>query len=163
MKFLICTDPKKIKNHEIYSLGNYYYCHDEEVNLYRGMGCDILWQGYTIEQPIEELLNDWWALKRANGNFFAVRIMPHKIDYALDYFNNHKIFSAHKYGFEMSNHLPWMTKNEHDDIVRTLYSMNHLYVESSHRTNALHSLNTYILCYPHTIISLTQRRHTTLS
>lgn len=118
MKFLICTDPKKIKNHEIYSLGNYYYCHDEEVNLYRGMGCDILWQGYTIEQPIEELLDDWWALKRANGNFFAVRIMPHKIDYALDYFNNHKIFSSHKYGFEMSNHLPWMTKNEYDDIVR---------------------------------------------
>jgi len=118
MKFFVCDDPKKIKNHEVRNIGNrYYYCHDDEINVYRGIGYDILWQGYTIEQPIEELLSDWWALKRANGNFVAVRITPQKVDYALDYFNNHKIFLSQKYGFEMSNHLPWMTIKS-DDVCR---------------------------------------------
>ena len=90
MKFFLCTNPKKIKNHEVKNFGKYYYCHDDEVNVHSGTGYVLLWQGYTIEQPIETLLDDWWSLQNANGNFFAVRILPHKIDYALDYFNNHK-------------------------------------------------------------------------
>lgn len=120
MKFFVCTNPKKIKNHEVKNFGKYYYCHDDEVNVHSGTGYVLLWQGYTIEQPIETLLDDWWSLQNANGNFFAVRILPHKIDYALDYFNNHKIFTSQIYGFELSNHLPWMTIQESDIVQKSL-------------------------------------------
>ena len=117
MKFLVCQDPQKIKHHEVYQYHNYYYCHDDEVNVHTGADFVLLWQGYTIEQPIEELLNDWHAFKYANGNFFAVRITAASVDFALDYFNSHKLFQSDKYGFEMSNHLPWMTIRE-EDITR---------------------------------------------
>ena len=120
MKFFVCDDPHKITNHEVHSYGKWYFCFDNNVTCYEGNGFIILYSGYGITRPLEELVNYWEEFKVANGNFFAVRMTKDSIDYAIDYFNNHKLFSADKYGYELTNHLPYMTINEEDVIRNTL-------------------------------------------
>ena len=108
--------------------------HYEGVEIYDGGDHLVIYQGYTIEQPIEELAPNFEKFRDANGNFFAVKVTPDTVEVQLDYFNNHKIFYAEKYGQEWTNHLPWMIFNKNDIVRDSLYDEHKLREFTNHKT-----------------------------
>lgn len=121
MKFFICDDPKKFTKTEFTSFGKWHFCYDDKVSVqyyrvYEGEDFIVLYSGYLIEGDIEEVAANF-SFHDANGNFFAVKLTKTDYEISLDYFNNHKVFTADKYGIEITNHLPYMTIQE-DDVVK---------------------------------------------
>jgi hypothetical protein len=117
MKFFICDDGNKFTKKTLCdTYGKWVFFHDDKVSVYKGKDFIVLYSGYLIEGDIEEVASDF-SFHEANGNFFAVKLTKTDYEIALDYFNNHKVFTADKYGIEITNHLPYMTIKE-EDIVR---------------------------------------------
>lgn len=124
MKFFICDDPEKFTKTEFTSFGKWYFCYDDKVSVYEGEDFIVLYSGYLIEGDIEEVAANY-SFHDANGNFFAVKLTKTDYEISLDYFNNHKVFTADKYGIEITNHLPYMTIREEDVVRKYLsYDMN---------------------------------------
>lgn len=117
MKFFICDDGNKFTKKTLCdTYGKWVFFHDDKVSVYKGKDFIVLYSGYLIEGDIEEVASDF-SFHEANGNFFAVKLTKTDYEISLDYFNNHKVFTADKYGIEITNHLPYMTIKE-EDIVR---------------------------------------------
>jgi len=116
MKFFICDDHKKFTKTEFVSFGRWHFYYDDKVSVYKGKDFIVLYSGYLIEGDIEEVASNF-SFHDANGNFFAVKLTKTDYEISVDYFNNHKIFTADKYGIEITNHLPYMTIKE-EDVVR---------------------------------------------
>tara|TARA_A200000113_G_scaffold213128_1_gene215268 strand:+ start:840 stop:2240 length:1401 start_codon:yes stop_codon:yes gene_type:complete len=117
MKFFICKDSKKFTMQKYDTFGEWCFYRDDEVKLYKGQDYIVLYTGYLIEGDIEEACARW-SFDNENGNFFAIKLTRDRFYIALDYFQNHKIFVARKYGTEISNHVPFMTCNP-DDVNKT--------------------------------------------
>lgn len=115
MRFFICDDHKKFTKTEFVSFGRWHFYYDDKVSVYKGKDFIVLYSGYLIEGDIEEVASNF-SFHDANGNFFAVKLTKTDYEISVDYFNNHKIFTADKYGIEITNHLPYMTINE-DDVI----------------------------------------------
>ena len=119
MRFFICKDPIKFTKHNCEQYGDWYYYSDPEVEVWQGPDYRVLFAGYLIEGDVSEHCKAW-SFDTANGNFFAIKLTPTDYDIALDYFQQHKIFIAHKYGTEITNWLPYMTIKESDLFKRNL-------------------------------------------
>jgi len=115
MKFFICEDNNKFFQppFSVKSYGKWHFFHDDKVKLYEGNGYIVLYCGYLIEGDIEGAC-ERWSFDDENGNFFAIKLTESEFDISVDYFQNHKIFTASKYGQEISNYLPYMTIKEGD-------------------------------------------------
>jgi hypothetical protein len=116
MRFFICKDYTKFKKHNYTQYGQWCYYHDELVNVWEGSDYIVIYSGYLIEGDIEEAC-ERWSFDMENGNFFAIKLTKDNFEISVDYFQNHKIFTADKYGIEISNYLNWMTINK-EDVVR---------------------------------------------
>jgi hypothetical protein len=117
MKFFICDDGNKFTKKTLCdTYGKWVFFHDDKVSVYKGKDFIVLYSGYLIEGDIEEVASDF-SFHEANGNFFAVKLTKTDYEISIDYFQNHKIFTADKYGIEITNYLPYMTIKE-EDIVR---------------------------------------------
>ena len=114
MRFFICKDNTKFKKHNYTQYGQWSYYHDELVNVWEGSDYIVIYSGYLIEGDIEDAC-ERWSFDVENGNFFAIKLTKDKFEISVDYFQNHKIFLARKYGTEISNYLPFMTCSK-DDI-----------------------------------------------
>ena len=117
MRFFICKDPKKFKKHEHTQYGQWCYYHDELVNVWKGPDYIVIYSGYLIEGDIEDACKRW-SFDNENGNFFAIKLTKDDFEISVDYFQNHKIFLARKYGTEISNYVPYMTCHK-SDITKT--------------------------------------------
>jgi len=114
MKFFICDKLEKFTKKEYNCFGKWYFYYDDKVSLYEGSDFIVLYCGYLIEGDIEEVAANF-SFHDANGNFFAVKLTKTDYEISLDYFQNHKIFVADKYGIEITNYMPFMAC-EKDDI-----------------------------------------------
>lgn len=113
MRFFVCKDKTKFTLQKYDTYGEWCYYHDDEVKLYKGQDYIVLYTGYLIEGDIEEACARW-SFDEENGNFFAIKLTKDKFEISVDYFQNHKIFVARKYGTEISNYVPFMTCHERD-------------------------------------------------
>ena len=124
-----------------------YYC-DDKVQTYQGHDYLVLYCGYLIEGHLEDACRNL-SFNEENGNFFAVKLTPDG-DYQifLDYFNNHKVFYADKYGIEISNWLPFMSCKQ-SDIVRKDLGYDYLAHELTPEENTTYfgHINSYIPPY----------------
>jgi len=119
VRFFICKDPSKFIKHSYKQYGEWCYYHDDKVSVWE---CDeymVLYSGYLIEGDIEDAC-ERWSFDDENGNFFAIKLTKRHYDISIDYFQQHKIFVAHKYGIEISNHIPFMTCNKSDVVSKYL-------------------------------------------
>ena len=119
MRFFICKDHTKFRKHEYEQYGDWYYYTDSEVQVLDYPDYRVLFAGYLITGDVSEHGKSW-SFSEANGNFFAIKLRAHDYEICLDYFQQHKIFVAHKYGTEISNWLPFMTISESDLVRRNL-------------------------------------------
>ncbi len=119
MRFFIATDPGKFQKHDCEQYGDWYFWSDSEVMIWQGPDYMVLYAGYLIEGDITQAC-ETWSFDTANGNFFAIKLTPTDSDIVLDYFQQHKIFVAHKYGTEITNWLPYMTIHPSDQVRRCL-------------------------------------------
>ena len=108
MRFFICKDSAKFTKHDYEQYGDWYYYCDSEVTVWQGPDYIVLYAGYFIQGDMSEACQTW-SFKGQNGNFFAVKLTPTHYEIVIDYFQQHKIFVAHKYGTEITNWLPLMT------------------------------------------------------
>ena len=117
MRFFLCKDKSKFtKSLSIEQYGDWYFIRDN-INVWEGPDYLVLYCGYLIEGDIIEACKNF-SFNDENGNFFAIKLTKDTYEISLDYFQNHKIFVADKYGIEISNYIPYMTINK-EDIVRT--------------------------------------------
>ena len=117
MKFFICKDKFKFtKKQTIESYGEWSFIRDTKVKMWVGPDHIVLYCGYLIEGDINEACKNF-SFNDENGNFFAVKLTKTDYEISLDYFQNHKLFVADKYGIEITNYLPYMTINL-TDVVR---------------------------------------------
>jgi hypothetical protein len=125
MKFFICDDEYKFKKtRPTGHFGKWHYSFDNEVECYIGDDFVVLYCGYLIEGDIEETARDF-SFHEANGNFFAVKLTSNNYEISVDYFNNHKVFVAEKYGIEITNHLQYMTIQQEDWALKQIsYDLN---------------------------------------
>ena len=121
MKFFICDKSEKFTKTEYNSFGKWHFYHDDKVSLYEGSDFIVLYCGYLIEGDIEEVVANF-SFHQQNGNFFAVKLTKHDYEISIDYFQNHKIFVAEKYGIEITNHMPFMSC-EKSDVGLTRYPL----------------------------------------
>tara|TARA_Y100000389_G_scaffold710_2_gene756 strand:+ start:623 stop:2059 length:1437 start_codon:yes stop_codon:yes gene_type:complete len=120
MRFFLCNDKSKFtKSQNIKQYGDWYFIHEDDVKVYEDNNHLVLYCGYLIEGDIIEACKNF-SFDDENGNFFAIKLTKDTYEISLDYFQNHKIFVADKYGIEISNYIPYMTIN-HEDVVRTEY------------------------------------------
>ena len=119
MKFFICDKSEKFTKTEYNSFGKWHFYHDDKVSLYEGSDFIVLYCGYLIEGDIEEVAANF-SFREQNGNFFAVKLTEDDYEISVDYFQNHKIFVAEKYGIEITNYMPFM-RCERNDVVSTKY------------------------------------------
>ena len=118
MRFFLCRDRSKfIKSQDIKQYGDWYFIHEDDVKVYEDNDHLVLYCGYLIEGDIIEACKNF-SFDNENGNFFAIKLTKDTHKISLDYFQNHKIFVADKYGIEISNYLPYMTIKE-EDITNT--------------------------------------------
>ena len=116
MRFFICDDSSKFTKKTLCNTyGRWKFFHDDKVSVYEGEDFVVLYSGYLIEGDIEEVAANF-SFHDANGNFFAVKLTKTDYEISVDYFNNHKVFTADKYGIEITNHLPYMTIREEDVV-----------------------------------------------
>ena len=87
MKFFI-SKTKKLKN----KFGDWYFWHDEKVKIQKNSDYVILYHGYTINDAIENCLNNFDHLQQQDGNFFAVKITQSNLEAITDTFCQNKIF-----------------------------------------------------------------------
>lgn len=87
MKFFI-SKTKKLKN----KFGDWYFWHDEKVKIKHNVDSLILYHGYTINDLIENYLDNLDHLQEQDGNFFAVKITQNKLEAITDTFCQNKIF-----------------------------------------------------------------------
>jgi hypothetical protein len=117
MKFFICKDKSKFtKKQTVESYGEWSFIRDTKVKMWVGPDHMVLYCGYLIEGDINEACKNF-SFNDENGNFFAVKLTKTDYEISLDYFQNHKLFVAGKYGIEITNYLPYMTINL-TDVVR---------------------------------------------
>lgn len=119
MRFFICKDPAKFTKHDYEQFGDWYFYYDDYVRVWQGPDYVVLFAGYLIEGDIAEACQSW-NFTEQNGNFFAIKLTLSDYEIVLDYFQQHKIFVAHKYGTEISNWLPYMTINQSDRNILNL-------------------------------------------
>lgn len=119
MRFFICKDHTKFTKHSCERYGDWYYYCDSDVTVWSGPDYIVLFAGYLIEGDVSEACKNW-SFTQENGNFFAIKLTPTDSDIVIDYFQQHKIFIAHKYGTEISNWLPYMTITQSDLVRRNL-------------------------------------------
>ena len=118
MRFFICKDKSKFtKDWNIENFGDWYFIRENDVELFEGENFIVLYSGYLIDDDIHEVCKNF-SFKKANGNFFAVKLTKDNYELALDYFQNHKLFIGNKHGIEITNYLSYMTIKK-EDIVRT--------------------------------------------
>lgn len=148
MKFFVCKDSTKFGFHEYQQYGQWMWYGDDQVKSYQGHDYLVLYCGYLIEGNIDDAARKL-SFHEENGNFFAVKLTPEG-DYEifLDYFNNHKVFYADKYGIEISNWLPFMSCNQ-SDIVREDLGYDYLARELTPEENTTYfnHINSYIPPY----------------
>jgi len=117
MRFFICKDKSKFtKDWNVKQYGEWYFMHESDVEIYEAEDFIVLYCGYLIESDMQEVCKNF-SFKEANGNFFAVKLTKDNYELALDYFQNHKLFTGDKHGIEITNYIPYMTIKE-EDIVR---------------------------------------------
>ena len=148
MKFFICKDDSKFGIHDYEQYGEWYWYSDDQVKVYENTNYIILYCGYLIEGDMFEACRNL-SFNEENGNFFAVKLTPDgEYEIFLDYFNNHKVFWAEKYGIEISNWLPFMTCNQ-SDIVRDALNYDYLAREltSEENTTFFGHINSYVPPY----------------
>lgn len=119
MRFFICKDPAKFIKHDYEQFGDWYFYHDDYVRVWQGPDYVVLFAGYLIEGDVSEACQSW-SFKLGNGNFFAIKLTLSDYEIVLDYFQQHKIFVAHKYGTEITNWLPLMTIHATDVVRKNL-------------------------------------------
>ena len=118
MKFLLCKDKNKFtKRQTIESYGEWSFIRDTKIKMWVGPDHMVLYCGYLIEGDINEVCKNF-SFNDKNGNFFAIKLTKNDYEISVDYFQNHKIFVANKYGIEISNHIPYMTIKQ-EDVSRT--------------------------------------------
>jgi hypothetical protein len=150
MRFFVCKDKTKFVKHNWETYGQWCYYHDDEVKLYRGKDYIVLYTGYLIEGDIEEACARW-SFDVENGNFFAIKLTREKFEISVDYFQNHKIFVARKYGTEISNYVPFMTCSR-EDINKTYLEYGQRDLQSrefteEENTTFFEHINSYIPSY----------------
>ena len=101
--------------HNYDQYGDWYFYTDSDVTVWQGPDYVVLFAGYLIHGDISEACGTW-SFRRENGNFFAIKLTLTDYDIVLDYFQQHKIFVAHKYGTEITNWMPLMTIQESDRV-----------------------------------------------
>lgn len=117
MKFFICKDKSKFtKDWNVEQYGEWYFIREDNVEMYEGKDFIVLYCGYLIEGDMRHVCKNF-SFKKANGNFFAIKLTKDNYELALDYFQNHKLFVGDKHGIEITNYMPYMTIKE-EDIVR---------------------------------------------
>ena len=149
MKFFICDDPKKFTKTEFTSFGRWHFCYDDKVSVYKGEDFIVLYSGYLIEGDIEEVAANY-SFHDANGNFFAVKLTKTDYEISLDYFNNHKVFTADKYGIEITNHLPYMTIHKEDvteDTSRLMYCPYRREISPNQQTTFFNHIKSFLPDY----------------
>ena len=119
MRFFICKQRSKFTKKEPIRYGEWWIWADDDVTLYKGKDYIVLYSGYLIEGSMEDAC-ERWSFDDENGNFFAIKLTKRHYDISIDYFQQHKIFVAHKYGIEISNHIPFMTCNKSDVVSKYL-------------------------------------------
>jgi len=114
MKFLVSTTQSKLANKH----GQWYWEADSGCRTMIKSDQVIIYGGYTIQQPIEELLNtDPHLVKNKDGAFFVVILTPTGATVYVDYFSQEKIVYKYSNGVEITNR-PWLLTLSREDIDR---------------------------------------------
>ncbi len=101
--------------------GKWHYTHDNGIKSWSDQEKVVLWFGYTIEKPIEEIIEkDIQQLKEANGKFCVVILYKENMQVCLDYFAQTKVYYHTRDGLTVTNHLASLPLSKSDIMTSSI-------------------------------------------
>lgn len=114
MKFLVSTTQSRLRN----QFGQWYWQADSRCKTMSRGGQLIIYSGYTISAPIEELLEkDPHLVQAEDGAFFVVILTRDTATAYVDFFTHEKLLFSTRHGIEITNR-PWLLTLNGEDIDR---------------------------------------------
>ena len=99
MKFFISNKKKLTNKH-----GQWYWWADKKCNVTQNEEHLVIYSGYVIEEPIDEIVfRDPHLLENSNGTFWAVILTKTSVKVIVDYFCQSKIFYRQTDRIEITN------------------------------------------------------------
>ena len=99
MKFFISNKEKLTNKH-----GQWYWWADKKCNVTQNEEHLVIYSGYVIEEPIDEIVfRDPHLLENSNGTFWAVILTKTSVKVIVDYFCQSKIFYRQTDRIEITN------------------------------------------------------------
>ena len=99
MKFFISNKEKLTNKH-----GQWYWWADKKCNVTQNEKHLVIYSGYVIEEPIDEIVfRDPHLLENSNGTFWAVILTKTSVKVIVDYFCQSKIFYRQTDRIEITN------------------------------------------------------------
>ena len=101
--------------------GKWHYTHDNGIKSWSDQEKVVLWFGYTIEKPIEEIIEkDIQQLLEANGKFCVVILYKENMQVCLDYFAQTKVYYHTRDGLTVTNHLASLPLSKSDIMTSSI-------------------------------------------